>query len=90
MSIELGLLEDGGAVIASTFLSTKTLKRCEFDTNIMRITLVGETKENTHEFDIPHRMLDQLKMCSEILVYTIENNKKATGHRVPLIKFQSH
>ena len=89
MNVELGILKDGGVMLASDQPLPHVIKRVEFYREQRLFMLVYNNEDQDSElmhYEIPENMAHPVEMSPDVIIYSKYKDQGPIGYTVPLIK----
>lgn len=89
MNIDLGILHDGGVMLASDRPLPDIVRRVEYYSDQKLFMLVYNERHRDEElmhFEVPSHMTSYVESTPNIIIYSLYPNHEPIGYKVPLIK----
>ena len=89
MNIALGILNDGGVMVASDAPLPDMVKRVEFYRDQQLFMLVYDNTDEESQlmhYEVPITMVYPLEKSPDVIVYSMYPDHPPIGYKVPLIK----
>lgn len=89
MNIELGVMKDGGVMLAADAPFPEIIKRVEFYRDQRLFMLVYDNADQDSDlmhFEVPEHMVYPVEKSPNVIMYCMFQNHEPIGYTVPLIK----
>ena len=89
MNIELGIMEDGGVMLAADSSFPEIIKRVEFYRDQRLFLLVYDNADldsDLMHFEVPQEMVYPVEKSPNVIMYSVFPDHPPIGYTVPLIK----
>ena len=89
ISIELGVLNDGGVLLVSDQPLPAIVKRVEYYAEQRLFNLVyfcEDTEEDLVEYEVPQDLASRVEGSADMLIYSLFEGQAPLGYRAPLIQ----
>jgi len=93
MNIDLGVLHDGGVMMASDRPLPDIVRRVEYYSDQKLFMLVyneQDLEDDLMHFEVPAHMTSYVENTPNIIIYSLYPNHEPIGYKVPLIKICDH
>lgn len=89
MNLEVGALKDGGVLLVNKGDIPGVVKRIEFYRDQRLMTLVYQDtaiNSDLFQYELPEDMIKTVDHSPDVMIYTLFDDHKPIGYKVPLIK----
>ena len=89
MNVELGVLGDGGLIIAGSEPFPHLIKRVEFYRDQKLFMLIYDNEDQDSElmhYEVPKKFLNPVENSPDVIIYSLFKDHEPIGYKVPLIK----
>lgn len=88
MNIELGILNDGGVILASDAPLPGIVRRIEYyrDQRLFMLIYNHDETGQLMDYEIPENMAAPIEKSPDVIVYSMFKDHAPIGYKVPLIK----
>ena len=93
MNIDLGVLHDGGVMLASDRPLPDIVRRVEYYSDQKLFMLVYNeqgVEDDLMHFEVPTHMTSYVENTPNIIIYSLYPSHEPIGYKVPLIKICDH